>query len=316
MGIVADILTAASVERKGRAPEIRICCPFCIENGESADTRFRLGINLQRSVAHCYNCEYRSGGVRKTAKDLAKAFGVSYDLHAALLKREEKERVEAEKPVPRGLPDAYEPFRRGYDEIQEAALVFLQSRGVTTSQIEAHKIGYAAAGPMAWRVLLPVIGRDGAIYGCVGRDFSGQSSVKYLNTPGMKLMWGAERKASVAILAEGVFDALRIERALPNVVALARLGTAITADQLEQLSTYDCLTILPDRDLPGVQGAIALAKRCVGEGMDVRVSVPQILDDRDPGDMGLEEIREAVQRAIPWNRAAEWTLRAIAARQP
>jgi len=36
--------------------EIMVCCPFCPENGETPDTRFRLGLNTRSGIGHCFNC--------------------------------------------------------------------------------------------------------------------------------------------------------------------------------------------------------------------------------------------------------------------
>jgi hypothetical protein len=33
--------------------EITMCCLFCEDNGQTADTRFRLGVNVQRNMGHC-----------------------------------------------------------------------------------------------------------------------------------------------------------------------------------------------------------------------------------------------------------------------
>ncbi len=33
--------------------EVYVCCPFCETRGESADKRFRLGLNMWRGFGHC-----------------------------------------------------------------------------------------------------------------------------------------------------------------------------------------------------------------------------------------------------------------------
>ena len=39
-------------ERDSKPGEYAICCPFCIDRGETADETFRLGVNLNTGFAH------------------------------------------------------------------------------------------------------------------------------------------------------------------------------------------------------------------------------------------------------------------------
>ncbi len=209
--------------------------------------------------------------------------------------------IEAPEPEPEakptseliatGLPEGYESFRvkSGDDQIERKAKQYLYTRGVTRELIVEHKIGYAAVGTYAWRVLFPVIWQN-EIFGVVGRDFSGKTpgtgqSPKYLNSPGIKLLWGAHRKAKVAIVCEGILDAIRVEQAVGKsqpAIAVARLGSTITPNQLEQLSQYERVCIFPDGDLAGIKGALARIISMCGQSFlrlwtaAIRVVLPQM----------------------------------------
>ena len=65
-------LTALRIPfRQGTDPnEITICCVFCVERGFSQDTRFRLGINISKGLAHCWNCEFKTKQLGFLAKKL------------------------------------------------------------------------------------------------------------------------------------------------------------------------------------------------------------------------------------------------------
>ena len=163
----------------------------------------------------------------------------------AVNKRRKREKPEVKKlPVGLGLPEGYETFSGDLarDPIMEKAYRYLERRGISTLQIVRHRIGYAVTGPMGWRILFPVIGEGGAIVGSVGRDFSGQQTPKYLNTPGVKHLWnGVQGSASMAVVVEGVIDGLHVEQALmrtKGMQAVGRLGSAITPNQLDQLKEF------------------------------------------------------------------------------
>lgn len=230
--------------------EYALCCPFCIEQGESQDSRYRLGINIQSGLSHCYNCSWRSGSVRKTAKELSRVFGIT--LGRKRLLGAENVTNEAANPVavpsPTGLPMEYEPFTDSTDMVEKKARAYLRSRNISLLQIVKHKIGYAAAGTMSWRILFPVMDANKQVFGIVGRSFGKTTGPKYLNSPGLKMLWGTHVAGKIAIISEGITDALQVERALysttNNHVSLARLGSTITNAQLAQLKQYEKVIII------------------------------------------------------------------------
>ena len=113
---------------------------------------------------------------------------------------------------------------------------------------------------------------------------------KYKNSPGLKnAMEHGARKASTAVIVEGIMDALRVDTALLQVqgtAAIARLGSSITALQLDQLREYERLVIFPDFDRAGVHGATELAER-ISEDRDSQLSIviPAGMTGSDPGSM-------------------------------
>ncbi len=321
--MISDLLSRGGLDvRKAhsRPNEIWVNCPFCVERGESPDTRFRLSLNIQSGKGNCFNCGWRSHGMRRTVVELSRVLRVRISPP-----RPERLRQEAEngqetgvtEPVPTGLPEGYERFHDADDPVERLARDYLKSRGISILQIVRHQIGYAAVGKMAYRILFPVIGSDKKIYGCVGRTFDKHGKPKYLNTPGIKLLWNAHRTAAEVVVVEGVTDALKVEQALltvRNSIAVARLGSTITNLQLAQLKQFEKITILPDHDRPGVQGASKLADVCIGMHMRVSVAVPERMDGCDPGSMSVEDILNELGNARPWTTGLKARLRESANR--
>jgi DNA primase len=216
-----------------------------------------------------------------------------------------------------GLPDGYEAFRKASTEASIQARAYLESRQISLLQIVRHKIGYAEAGRLSYRVIFPAI-IDDAVQGYVARSFLATGKPKYLNSPGMKMLWNAKPRGASAVVVEGVMDALRVETALLSVrdtQAVARLGSAITALQMDQLKEFERVVILPDQDEAGVKGAIELGNRCAARGIQTRVCVPSAMTERDPGDMSTSEILDLLRDAVVWNTAAELRLKLSATRR-
>ena len=310
MIMIVEVLEAAGVEiHYGTGGEISICCPFCSERGESEDTKFRLGINTVKGVAHDFNCGWRGHGAAYIAKQLARVFGVKllYRKPETLAVRTPVVETPPIAPIATvGVPEGFEVFTQHPNRVERQARQYLDQRGVSVLQIVAHKMGYAAAGEYAYRILIPVLDENGVSHGWVGRAFLPQVKPKYLNTPGMKCLWGVKKNATVAIVTEGIMDALRVEKALMrsrSMVAVARLGSAITAFEMDQLKLFSQVIAFPDEDRAGVKAADALCMRCKSRGIPVSVVVPQKMTGRDPGDMDEDEIWEKLHMAMPWSEA-------------
>lgn len=318
--ILQDILEAANVDihyQTGNQHEVFICCPMPNCN----DERFRLGINVKTGAAHCFACEWKARGTIYTARQLCKVFNLKFNLRGQKIRERkaevDKQKQEAVEPAYE-LPEEFEDFTTPLDPIGKRARVYLRSRGVSTLQIVKHGIGFAAHGTMGWRVIFPVLDRDNVLRGCVGRDFSGTQKPKYLNTPGLKLLWNAQRHAKTAVVVEGVMDALRVEKALlqmRDVVSLARLGSAITPMQLDQLKMYERVVILPDWDRAGVHGAIELSQRCDARGIETLVAIPEAMNGSDPADMEEDFIVDLIKGSVPYSRHTEHRLRLAATRE-
>ena len=240
--IIREILETAGIDfRERENNEVYLNCPFCPSRGQSEDNRQRLGVNLKSGLGHCFNCGWASRDLMRTARELCEAYGL--DLRNDILRRGRKEAKEQPVEVKKedidlaGLPPEYEPITGNLDSVGDRARRYLASRGVSVLQIVRHRIGFAGAGDMAWRVLFPVIDAEGLVHGVVGRAFGSNMRPRYLNSRGMKLLWNAQRQGAEAVVVEGVMDALAVERALlsmRNTVAVARLGSVITVEQMNQ----------------------------------------------------------------------------------
>lgn len=266
--------------------EISICCPFCYEK------RFRLGVNIEKDVAHCFNCEWKS---RQAIKDLADAM----DLGVLVTKGNEDAQTRGgeETGLGAGRPSLPDDFTSLYvdrpkDNLTKRALNYLCGRGVTPYQIRGHYIGASFCGRYAYRIVFPVYyGKQ--LQGLVTRDFTGQQDPPYLNSPGMKAVYNSPvKKRNKAVLCEGVFDCLALERVLPtiNYDVLALLGRSLTESQEERLEEYRDIILWPDEDAPGVNGFLDIGKHL---SLRHRIFVVSpLLNGRgkDAGEMGASDL--------------------------
>jgi DNA primase len=161
------------------------------------------------------------------------------------------------------------------------------------------------------RVTFPIRDINGHFVAFGGRDLSGESPAKYINSPETRLykkskvLYGlyegrdAVRKQGQAILVEGYFDALRcFDVGIENVVASC--GTALTEQQAALIKRYAAEVVMVyDGDAAGIRAAIKGTRVLVAAGLTVRATA--LPSGQDPDDYikaeGAEAFRTLVDEA-------------------
>ncbi len=161
------------------------------------------------------------------------------------------------------------------------------------------------------RLLFPIHDLRGRVVAFGGRVI-GAGEPKYLNSPDTPVFHKGQllyhlhaarhaiRKAERAVLVEGYFDVIALDRA-GIAEAVAPLGTGLTGDQAALLKRYGPhVVLLYDSDDAGLRATFRAGDELLRHGL--RVSVATLPDGEDPdtlvrerGARGLEEIlRQAV----------------------
>lgn len=284
--------------RPGKPPNVNVCCPFCIGNGESQDTRFRLGINPVTGQGHCFNCGWRAKS--KAPRLLLRRLGIEVERLAF-----EQEAPPPPEP-PERLPEDFTTIQElGPGELEDRVRGYLQDRGVGVGQIQRHRIGVSFIGKYAYRIVFPVYYRK-KLRMIVGRDFTGVSSRRYLNSHGEKWLFGLETKSpSRCVLSEGIFKSLALERVVrkDGWGSCAALGHTITQVQIEQLqeSGVSEVVVWPDPDKAGRRGAMGICEELMQHSFSVQ-TIPTPPKQADELTKVEREYYWKLRR--PWN----WTV--------
>jgi hypothetical protein len=294
---IKDALDAADIEYKPGSDddEIFICCPFCMEEGEqSLDDRFRLGINIENGKANCFNCSKHSGGGDYIFDELQRVL----DTGEMEAKRHRKKK---RKKVKRMLPDGFQLLKHPSeddDKYNNICWRYVRGRGVSENQIRDKKIGYTLIEKYHHRIIMPIY-RHERLLGFVGRDFTDNSQLKYMNSEGEKLLYNIPDKACrSACLSEGAFDALVIERSSRklSIDSLSVLGHTLTEPQLDMLIElgYKTLYFWFDPDSAGMKGIINNYNK-FPKGIVPRIILPRGFEregatDADPSELERNEI--------------------------
>ena len=209
----------------------------------------------------------------------------------------------------------------------EKARVYLEQREIPAELVQRFKLGYAlpegddliqSARPkqfpretleasglfrrnsVGWydffrdRLIFPIRDLQGRVAAFGGRDLSGDSPAKYINSPETpvyrksRVLYGlyegrdAMRKTGYAVLVEGYVDLIRCHAAgVENVVATC--GTALTEQQAVLIRRYvPEVIVVYDGDEAGLKAAVRGAEVLTAAGLRVRaLALPDGLDPDD-----------------------------------
>lgn len=310
--LFTDVLSSNGVkyQRGAGKGEIRICCLYCSERGESEDTRFRLGINYITKKAQCFNCHWSS---RNAVSLILKKL-----VNGSIAVEESTENVEEDDPTTVVLPEGFEyldPTKSTNSWYHKKALQYLRDRDIPDWQITAKKMGVTIVGNFKYRIIFPVV-MERELVGLVGRDFTKQSKVKYLNNVGEKHLYNCpmeRKKIKKIVLSEGIFKALKIER-VAMLPSAALLGHSVTGIHLKQLARYPNLSkviVWPDPDRVGLTGAAEVCKKLQDEGYRAYTIMP--LPKAQADELPDRAVRKAIEMATPYTAGTGSKMRLEAA---
>lgn len=205
-----------------------------------------------------------------------------------------EEEQEAEKLE---LPDEYKPLWTSGDSVfyKYALQYVVQERGLTLADIMKYRIGYCASGQYSDRIIVPSYSDSGDLNYFVARDYTGESSLKYLNpkAPKNTIVFGSRVQWNYPVtVVEGVFDAIAARR---NAIPL--LGSKPSEILRRKLCFEQPPEIYIALDRGALTHAASMAGDLMDEGLDVRVAVLE--DGRDPADMGFRAFQNKLRDARP-----------------
>jgi DNA primase len=191
-------------------------CPFCKHHKK------KMSLNLSRGVFKCWVCDTKGG-----ISYLIKRFGTQDNKYKwELLNQEidmssiqtmfEIKIEEIKQTVP--LPEGYLCLaKKGLPYSAKEPLTYLMGRGLSRRDILYYKIGYCERGPYRNRIIIPSFNEDGNCNYFIARTYR-TDWMRYKNPPVPKniifndllIDW-----QSPVTLVEGVFDAIKINNAIP-----------------------------------------------------------------------------------------------------
>lgn len=342
----AEILDIVSdyVELRRRGRNFFGLCPFHPEKTPS------FSVAPDKQIFHCFGCgtggnvisflmEYEKVSFVEALQKLAERYGIEldlkrddgsqeffsqlYDIHSAAVEFF-RNNLSSGKVQPirdylneRGLSDeTVDKFALGYaDDGWDRLLRVAKSKKLTQEVIEKcglfTKTDKGIFDRFRNRLMFPITNRGDRVVAFGGRDMSGESEAKYLNSPetpiynkreilyGLSQTKDSVREQRSLVVVEGYMDFLQLyQHGVTNIAATS--GTALTTGHVSQMRKFaDTVHVAYDGDAAGKKAAIGAGYSLLKGGVTPKiVNVPAESDpDSWVRKAGVDRFREAVEQA-------------------
>tara|TARA_R100001377_G_scaffold56071_1_gene33311 strand:+ start:1531 stop:2475 length:945 start_codon:yes stop_codon:yes gene_type:complete len=189
------------------------------------------------------------------------------------------------------LPEEYNPLWKHKNTPDfRNAISYLKRRGVTIFDILKYRIGYCERGEYSGKIIIPSYDCDGQLNYFVSRAYYKADKYKHKNPKISKDIIGFDLTINWSepiVLCEGAFDAIAIKRnAIPlfGKIIQPQLQKKIIEKRVKEI--YICL------DADAIRNALSIAKRFMGEGLNVYFIE---LKTEDASDLGFHRITEIIE---------------------
>lgn len=293
--------------------------PWTHERGHDNSPSFGISVNEDGvSIANCFSCHYKNT-LSNLIREYAKYTGDDFDELADEVEEGEflgPSKIPSWEEMKYKEEDILMPIDEGiYMDLYDSAVghPYLKERGISKATTRKLELLYDPKDPADGqpRILFPVRGPDGLLYGFSGRATSKGAKLKVRDYAGLakkQMVLGSHlaADASKIILVEGLVDYASVHEM--GEVGCAIMHSAPTEEQANILKdlarpTYFVL----DNDQAGRSGTYTAARMLVGHMPLFRTQYPRVRieDDseqgwhwlKDPGELTREELQAMIDDA-------------------
>lgn len=261
---------------------VQVHCPFCA-GGSSG---WHLGFCIESGGCHCWRC-----GPLSPSKVL-RALLPTEDLRGLFTRYESRGAHHAvTREVVHSTQLRYPP---NTDVLAPAHRRYLLDRNFDPDEL-ASTWGLRGTGfegnEWAWRIIIPILNREGVTVSYTGRAISDKKDPRYLTLENEKsledprsLLYGEQYATEAILIVEGPSDVWRL-----GPGAVATLGSSWTEEQAARIRRYKTRFIMFDNEIP----AQRLAQRLAGAVASAPGTTEIITGLRtDPGDLTATEVTD------------------------
>ncbi len=303
---VPRLLQLLFIEAKKKGRAWSAICPSGLHSDRHPSWSIREEPGTRRNGKHhCFSCKFSGTAIDLTAHVLEMTLQGANDfineralleVHPALAIR-----YEIGSPIRRACtipPGVY--FGEELESWVYRARSYMESRGITSQQVDRWGLGYAVDGRLAGRVVFPTRDRNGRLLAWTARTYL-NSEKRYLaasegDNPDVDSIFGEQhwtgiKQDSILVLTEGGINALAVERVSPHYIG-ALSGSHLEPGHAMKLSNFPGVIILTDPDQAGDDAALKLEAML---GRHLVTERLRLQEKEDPDSVDPEYLRGLIQ---------------------
>ena len=267
--------------------QMQFYCPFC------KHYKKKLSINISSGYWHCWVC----GKAGISFKSLLRQLNAPVIFYSKLNVESKYKKKIIENTNILYLPKEFKSLYKNIEPknpYYKNAIHYCKQRGLTQEDIIRYNIGYCEEGEYSGRLLIPSYDINNNLNFYCGRDFFGNSSLKYKLSSTSKNIIGFENFTDFRFpitLVEGVFDAFGVKY---NAIPL--FGKSMS-DKLKEKIIHEIppkVNVLLDND--AISDSIKICEYLLNNNIKCNLVV---LNGKDPNEIGHQKTWEAINNSIP-----------------
>lgn len=262
--------------------ELEFSCPFCKHHKK------KLSVNIDSGAWHCWVCG--EGG--KSFKSLLKRLNANYEFYSLLKVDTQSKKINTDNEelrLPKEMKPLYIEEKR--NPVYNRAYNYCKKRGLSHEDLVRYNIGYCEDGDFFNRIIIPSYDSNNKLNFFCGRDFYGNSLLKYKLCKSSKDIIGFESHTDFNFeitLVEGVFDVFGVRyNAIP-------LFGKFMSDKLKQklLSNKPPqVNVLLDND--AYSDSLKICNFLVKNSIKCNLV---LLNGKDPNEIGFKNTWECINK--------------------
>ena len=278
---------------------VSVQCPVCIESGKITNKK-KLSVCLDTGIYHCWVCESKGGNIGKLAMKYSQYTEIAKKVFT-IYKKHENEQVEKDVKVVVSLPSDFSLLSNSLDRRSTRKHIkYLVDRGFTKSDLLKFRAGYSNEYGYTNRVIFPSFDARQNLNYFIARSIDENEFKRYrnCNAPRKDLVF---REFDIdfnkpLVLTEGVFDLVNCPQNSTCMLGSWIDENYLLFKKIVENKTDIILCLDPDAKKKSMKIAKKLYEYCI----DVKLSTHE---EKDFGDMSLEEVSYFIENAKPYNNA-------------
>jgi len=265
-------------------------CPFCHHS------KMKMNINIQTQQFHCWVCDAKGKSLysllRKLNVDKHKISEINKIYGNDYVTVSHSDDVKIELRLPKEFKSALKKPKT-FNPMYTNVKYYLNSRGITKSDIIKYNIGYCDSGIYSGRIIIPSYTADNKLNYFISRTIYEDETYKYKNPPVSKNVIALDNQINWSeglVIVEGVYDAIAVKR---NVIPI--FGKFLS-DELKNkilIKRPPSVTICLDND--AIDGSIKIIEFLLKNHIIVKFA--KLPRDSDPSELGFSEMRKILNNS-------------------